>query len=299
MTSGTPSWTYAVVSDEVGSDFAEVVKLAKQLGFEQIALNSLWHKMCPQLSRQELRQAKSLLDEQGLIPSAFGTLFFKALPLDVADFDQQAKSELDQFRASCELAKLVDAPMIRIFTFRRPEADQDPPTPVIASGGVLEDRQVDQIASVLGPAADAAAELGLLVGLENVRSCFGNTGEHTAAIARAIGRDNVKIVWDPGNHHVSCGRPILEGYEAVKPYLLSIDVKNARILDALRGETVWAPIGEGDIDYGPQLDELVGTSYQGNLTVETHWRGPGLPAAVATAFSFAQLRMLAAQARRA
>lgn len=288
-------WTLSVVSDELGQDFDRVVTLAAALGFQGIALNQLWNKEASDLTQSEVNTVKKLFREHQLRPTAYGTLCFKPIEIEDPDFEAKIQQDLDRVKRSCDKAVQIGAPLVRVFSLKRSEGGGNP-SPIWENGGGLSQSQLEVIVGVLTQAAAIAQEFDLLLGVENVRSCYGNTGENLGTILDAIHLPNVRAVWDPTNHFVSCGRPIMSGFAAISSHLYSVDVKNAKIADPVSGLTEWQPIGEGEVDYAEQLEYLHTQQFSGPLTVETHWRAGGrLPADVATAIGWGQLRYMLKQ----
>jgi sugar phosphate isomerase/epimerase len=122
--------------------------------------------------------------------------------------------------------------------------------------------------------------------LENVRSCYANTGSNLQRVVGAVGADNLRMIWDPANSFVSGQRAYPDGYDALDKFrILDVHVKDARLLDAATGLTDWTCVGEGQVDYGPQLGALARDGYRGPLTIETHWH----PREYATRTTFAGL----------
>ena len=98
-----------------------------------------------------------------------------------------------------------------------------------------------------------------------------NTGENARHIIDAVGRSELKAVWDPGNSHVSGGVAYPDGYEAVKPHVVHLHVKDAAVVDPATGLTKWECIGAGEVDYVGQMRALINGGYEGTVSLETHW----------------------------
>ena len=56
-------------------------------------------------------------------------------------------------------------------------------------------------------------------------------GVNTAAILEAVDSPALRALWDPGNDFVSGGTPYPTGYEAVRPHILHVHVKDACVVD--------------------------------------------------------------------
>ena len=99
------------------------------------------------------------------------------------------------------------------------------------------------------------------------------TGQETAegllAFIAAVGRDNLKINFDPANMILyGTGEPI-EALKMLAPHVRSIHCKDGTWSDQ-PGET-WGcevPLGEGDVDMQKYLETLAEIGYTGPLTIE-------------------------------
>jgi sugar phosphate isomerase/epimerase len=108
-----------------------------------------------------------------------------------------------------------------------------------------------------------------------------------------VGSDRLKVVWDPANAFVSGEDSAFpDGYEAVKPYMAHVHIKDARLLDPESGLTAWERIGDGVVDYRGQLKALIDDGYTDIISVETHYSPPGKTPAEATRLTAEGLRQV-------
>jgi sugar phosphate isomerase/epimerase len=143
-----------------------------------------------------------------------------------------------------------------LFTFRR--AGRDAPIP----GAALD---------LLARAAEACREKGVEMLLENSPTCWGNTGQHLAHIARSIG---VRVTWDPANAAASGEQAYPTGYRAVRDRVAHVHLKN---WDPAQGHVY---LERGVVDLAGQLCALEADGYRGYYCIESH--RPTDPAATET-----------------
>ena len=209
-------------------------------------------------------------------PPAFKAIELDAVPAAEVTGHPAVAEHLEQVRRSCHAAGELGAGIVRVFSFRRSYmTGAGNPSPREARGGSIPDALLPKIAAGLRAAAAVAAEHRVTLGLENVRSCWGNSGHNTARILAAADHPRLRAIWDPGNDFVSGGRPYPDGYRAVLPYLAHVHVKDAQVVDEATGLTRWTPIGGGAVDFAGQIAALRNDGYAGVVSVETHWRKPG------------------------
>ena len=290
--------TFGAVTDEIDQDFERACRVAAELGMRVVELNTLWGKAADRLETDDVARVREIVRRHGLRIDAVGTPAFKGLELskhpnlgESAEYAEHVETIRRAAAIARDLADVSVAPAVRIFSFRRePMEGLGNPSPILPDGGGLPEVTLARIVEGLGQACDVARDHGVRLLVENVRSCWGNTGVHTARIVGAAGRPELGIIWDVANDYVSCGQGYHAGYEATKPWTAAVHCKDARVLDWATGLTAWTPIGEGEVDIDGQLAGLVRDGFRGPLLLETHWRGDGLGPEGSSRRSFAGLR---------
>lgn len=288
---------FAVVTDEISDDLARAAAIAHELGFEHVELNQLWGKNVVELSDREVEAAREILTGHGLQVAVLGTPCFKVVELDgavphrVGEFGP-FREPLDRVRRALEIADRLACPYVRVFSFRKSGmVGLGNPSPRLAQGGAIPPPALEKIAEGLRWAGDLAMGTAMMLVVENVRSCWGNTGVNLARIVEAAGHPRVRSLWDPGNDFVSGGHG-LEGYYAARPRAVHVHLKDARVQDAESGLTRWERPGDGEVGVADHLRALADDGYQGLITLETHWRGPGLDAETSTREAWSAVRSI-------
>ena len=275
------SFTLSVVTDEIAADPAVALPAARELGFTHVEFNRVGEASVHELSDAGVADLRSMIEAERLQVVAVDPPAFKVIELDevpVAEVTGHPPvvEHLGQIRRSCRVARELGAGIVRVFSFRRSSmVGLGNPSPREPRGGVIPDELLPKIVAGLRAAAAIADEYGVTLGLENVRSCWGNTGHNAARILAAVDHPRLRAIWDPGNDYVSGGVPYPDGYRAVFPYVAHVHVKDAVVVDPATGLTSWACIGSGAVDYAGQIAALRRDGYDGVISVETHWRKPG------------------------
>ncbi len=290
------SYPLAVVTDEIAQDPAVAIAAAREMGFSHLEFNQVGGLGVHELSDDAVAELGRMAAGEGLQVIAVDPPSFKAVVLDqvpLAEVTQHAEvaRHLEQIRRSCQVARALGAGIVRLFSFRRSSmTGAGNPSPREPRGGAIPDDLLPKIVAGLRAAAALADEYQVTLGLENVRSCWGNTGHNAARILAAVDHPRLRAIWDPGNDYVSGGVPYPDGYRAVLPYIVHMHVKDADVVDAATGLTRWACIGTGAVDYAGQIAALRRDGYRGALSVETHWRKPGDTGPESTRATLAGLR---------
>src|SRR5579884_2955747 len=173
---------FGVCTDEVHPDLETALKAAREMGMHWVELLAFWGKPIVEMDDSEIDRARSLLERYEVHVSAIGSLFLKLVQLGevprdgVAD-DAAFRKDLKTLRSSIRIAKKLGAPIVRTYSFRRDTMiGMGNPSPRLPRGGEVPDEMLEKVAEGLRIAAQEAADGGVILGLENVRSCWANTG---------------------------------------------------------------------------------------------------------------------------
>jgi sugar phosphate isomerase/epimerase len=270
-----------VCADEVSRDLEEALRAARSWGMPHVEILEFFGKPPDQATDADLDRVRGLLEENGLRVSAIGSQFLKPITLGHVRPGEVARdaafvADLDLLRAEIRAARALGAPIVRTYGFRRDDmVGLGNPSPRLPQGGPLPDEMLEKVSEGLRIAAGIAADAGLILGIENVRSCWANSGYNTGKIIRATDHPALQTMWDPGNDFVSGGQPYPEGYEAVKGTICHVHVKDARVVDPATGLIEWLPVGRGDVGWVEQFAALRRDGYAGALSLETHWHPKG------------------------
>lgn len=265
------------ISDEINADLESALKVMKEFDMEYVEFNTAWGKKVENWTDADVKKAIQLIKAYDFKVSMVSPLFLKVCRIDqvekakVAD-SPQFREHIKMLRRSIEIAEACGAKLVRTYSFRWPHmVGLGNPSPILPSGGQIDGDTMDKIREGLCIACDIAKEASMTLGFENVRSCYGNSGQNTREIVEAVNSPVLKVVWDPGNSYVSSATAYPEGYEAVKPFIVHLHLKDAKIIDREVGLTSWEAIGAGEVDYVGQMRALIEDGYDGLASLETHW----------------------------
>ena len=271
-------FTLGVVRDEIDEDLAIATRVARDLGMATIELGSVWLKSASRLDPEELDRAEALIQRAHLRVNMILTPCLKEVSLTGVAAghvctDPAFQAHIEELRRAIPLARRFDA-TVRVFSFRREGmVGLGNPSPRLPRGGDIPPQTLTKIAEGLSIACQIASREGVTLAIENVRSCYANSGANTRLVIDAVGADNLKVIWDPANCFVSGQEAFPEGYDQLDPSsIVDVHIKDARVRDACTGWTEWTCVGWGEVDYAGQLAALLRDGYSGPLTVETHWR---------------------------
>ncbi|MCL4541710.1 MAG: sugar phosphate isomerase/epimerase [Chloroflexi bacterium] len=248
-------FTLSVLTDEIDQDFAHALDVVEEWGLHTIELHKLWNKNICDLEPFDVTKVLRMIRDRSLRVSAIDSLFLRCPIDDEAAYTEHIKILERSFR----LAELFHTRLVRCFSFWRQDT--------LA-------KHWDLLLERLALPVRLAEQAGFILGFENVKSCLVGTGVETRDLMLAVNSPAFRSIWDVGNALVSgedCPYP--DGYEAVRPWIHHIHVK-----DAIRnpdGTSEWRPIGSGQVDYRGQLAALYRDGYHGAIALETHYQPAG------------------------
>lgn len=240
----------AFITDEATQDLKEAIVFAKEYGMEGVELRSVEDTPIDRIPAEKLKMYKQWLDEAGLQVCNLASSFFKCLP-------HEASGELEKLRRLCDAADILECDTIRGFVFFAGEKGPE---------------VTDEMVELFTPAVNLLKERGKQLLIEADPSV--NTTNHAsvADFLKRLNADVVGAIYDPGNDIYDLYRevPYPNGYEAVKPYIRHVHIKDA--VRNERDEPECVCIGTGWVDYPGLIKALHRDGYTGWMSLETHYR---------------------------
>jgi L-ribulose-5-phosphate 3-epimerase len=131
----------------------------------------------------------------------------------------------------------------------------------------------DAIAKALGDLARIGEREDIVMGLENEHACNVGTATETAQALEDVQSSHLKVVWDPANCLVAGETPFPDGYSLLPASrIVHVHAKDCH----MDGHApVWGPLGTRHVSWKKQIRALRADGYQGYISLETHWGGPG------------------------
>jgi len=268
----TPLFPIAAITDEFSPDIESAARAMSELGMTGAELRMVFGKNVIDLTNPELDRAAEIVARHGLEIVSMASPLLKCVLPDSGEIDERFQQDVfasrhtfeDQPRLAeraLEIAERTGASIIRVFSYWR---------------SVQPEACFDRIARALDHLAHLAAQAApheRIIGLENEHACNIATAEETARLLAAVNHPNLKVVWDPANAYVSGETPYPDGYRRLPVNRIAhVHAKDCRVEGH---RPVWGPLGEGAIDWKGQIHALAADGYQGYISLETHWQGPG------------------------
>ena len=117
--------------------------------------------------------------------------------------------------------------------------------------------------------AKLAADADIVLLHENCEGWGGTSPANARAFMEAVDHPNVRYLFDIGNT-VSYGLPTLPFYEAVRPFIAYVHVKDARRNPAGGKSNAFTYPGQGDALVREVLTDLLRSGYAAGVSIEPH-----------------------------
>ncbi|MDQ7052350.1 MAG: sugar phosphate isomerase/epimerase family protein [candidate division KSB1 bacterium] len=237
------------ITDEISPDLREAIKTGLAWGVHDFELRMIGERRVPDIAPENVTLLRDLLRTRDIRFTAISPGVFKG-PL--SDRDRIRRELADTLPRTLALADTLAIPTIIVFSFQKSEQ----PT--------LEQKNV--VMEYLAATAELAARAGRHIAVENEPGYWCDCGSATAALLRDIDHPHLRANWDPANA-VSTGEPPYpDGYEALKPWIINVHIKDTPEHALKR----CVPVGEGRVDWRGQLRAIRQDRLVGVVTIETH-----------------------------
>lgn len=235
-------------ADEVADDLGEQVGFLVSEGIGYIELRFVNGKNVMDLGGDELKEAKKLLEDNGIGVSAIGS------PIGKVRIDEPFDGHLEKFKHAVELAQFFETRMIRMFSYYPPEGEK------------IEDYRKQVIVRMLAK-VEAIGDADVVMVHENETGIYGYSAENCVDLMKAVDSPKLRLAYDPANF--VWGQEITDNVSScwgmMKPYVAHVHIKDWRV-----GETTASMPGEGDGQIRELMIELAAMGYDGFMTMEPH-----------------------------
>jgi len=241
-------------ADEISPDLEEQIAVLSREHIHFLDLRGVWNTNVLDLTDQQVARIKETLDAHGIGVAAIGSPIGK-VPID-SSFDEH----LHHFERAIAVAHALQTPYIRIFSFYPPATAGERGD----SGAAGPTEYRDEVLRRLREMTARARAAGVILLHENEKDIYGDTIARCVDLLQSCAHTHLRAVFDPANF-IQCGQtPYPDAYEALRPWLQYVHVKDARS----DGSVVAA--GDGVAHWPALLQRLRADGYDGFLSLEPH-----------------------------
>ena len=207
-------------ADEYADSFEEQLQALNQFEITNIEIRYLNGKNISELKKDDVTEAKKMLDAYGIKVSALGS------PLGKIKLDGDIASHMETARRIFEWANILGTDLIRVFSFYAPD------------GKDITDMR-DEVFDAFERFVLLAREYGVVLCHENEAKIYGDIPDRCKELLDHFNGE-LKCVFDMGNFVLEGIDPYPEAYELLKNYIAYFHIKDALYQGAI------VPAGKGD-----------------------------------------------------
>jgi sugar phosphate isomerase/epimerase len=239
-------WTLSGFVDEISPDFTVQCRVAADLGLKYVEVRSAWDVNILDLKPEQLTVMKETLAAHGLQVSSIGS------PIGKIFIDESFPPHRDRMRHAADVAHVLDAPYVRIFSF------------FLRAGSNPADHR-DEVIGRMRALARIAEDADLILLHENEKEIYGDVPSRCLDIVRSVGSPHLRLAWDPANFVQVGVRPYTDGYPVLRPHLEYVQIK-----DALAADGTVVTAGNGDGEVARTIRALHHDGFDGFFSLEPH-----------------------------
>lgn len=174
-----------------------------------------------EISLEKAKEVKKKLDESGLSVWSVGS------PIGKTDIDGDFNKDIESFKHTLEVAHILNAENMRIFSFYMPE-------------GKNPSDYKNEVIDRLGKFAEIADGTGVTLCHENEKGIYGDIAKRCLDIHKAL--PQIPGVFDPANF-VQCGVDTLKAWDMLEEYIKYMHIKDSMP----NGSVVPSGFGAGNV----------------------------------------------------
>ncbi len=230
----------AAFADEADSRISEQIRAMKENNICYLEIRGVDGKNISEITNKKAKEIRKQLEDSGISVWSIGS------PYGKIGICEEFEQHLEQFKYGLELAQILDAKHMRIFSFYIPSGKEE----------YYRDEVMRRLEQFLYVAKDS----DIVLCHENEKEIYGDIAIRCEEIHKTFPK--LKAVFDPANF-IQCGQDIIQAWEKLVPYVEYMHIKDA-LADGL---VVPAGRGIGQIPY-------LLKNYKGIvLTLEPHLYG--------------------------
>lgn len=227
-------------ADEACAYVPGQIAALRRNGLDGLEVRRVDKENISKLSLEKAKELRRMLDDHGLLTWSIGS------PIGKIRMNEDFQAHLDTYRHTLEVAQILGAKKLRMFSFYMGEDDPS----------VHRRNVTDRIGQLL----DLAEGTGIVLCHENEKGIYGSTAERCADLHQTFPK--LRAVFDPANF-VQCGEDTLRAWEILAPYVEYLHIKDS----LANGRVVPAGMGVGNV---PKIIKAYLAQGGSALTLEPH-----------------------------
>lgn len=208
-------------ADEVSMEIDRQIAAMKRNHLDGLEIRGVDGENISDISLEKAREVRAKLNDAGLIVWSIGS------PIGKIHITDPFEAHLDKYRHTLEIASVLEAENIRMFSFYIPKGEKPS-----AYRNAVFDR--------LGVILELAKNSGIHLCHENEKGIYGDNPERCLDLFQTL--PDLKGIFDPANF-VQCGIDTLAAWDQLNDHIRYLHIKDART----DGQVVPAGSGMGNV----------------------------------------------------
>ena len=210
-------------ADEANKQIDGQIRAMKRNGLQGLEIRGVDGTNVSEITLEKAKEVRAKLDDNGLITWSIGS------PIGKIKIAEDFEPHLDTFRHTLEIADILGAKNIRLFSFYMPKGED----PKLYRNAVM-DR--------MGRFLEVGKGSGIALCHENEKGIYGDVAPRCLDLHQTF--PELYGIFDPANF-VQCGQDTLQAWEMLKRYIRYMHIKDA----TPDGSVVPAGKGTGNVPY--------------------------------------------------
>lgn len=210
-------------ADEASPNIDNQIIAMQRNGLSGLEIRGVDGENVSSISLEKAKEVKKKMDDAGLVTWSIGS------PIGKIKITDDFKSHLDIFKHTLDIAEILGAGNIRLFSFYIPENTKP------------EDCK-NEVIDRMGTFLETAKGRNINLCHENEKGIYGDIPERCLELYKAL--PQLKGIFDPANF-VQCSIDTLKAWDMLKDYIFYMHIKDS-LPD---GNVVPAGKGAGNIEY--------------------------------------------------
>jgi len=208
-------------ADEASKEMDGQIRAMLRNGLNGLEIRGVDGENVSKITLEKAKEVRKKLDDNGLITWSIGS------PIGKIKLDADFEAHLDTFRHTLEIAHILGAENLRLFSFYTKGFD-----PADCRGQVMD---------WMGRMLEVGKDSGINLCHENEKGIYGDTAERCLEILTAF--PVLKGIFDPANF-VQCNEDTVAAWQLLKDKIHYLHIK-----DAVGINVVPAGMGDGNVPY--------------------------------------------------
>ena len=210
-------------ADEASKNVDGQIAAMKRNGLQGLEIRGVDGVNVSKITLEKAKEVREKMDANGLVTWSIGS------PIGKVKLDEDFGAHLDKLKHTLEVADILGASRLRLFSFYMPK-DEDP-TP-------YRNEVIDRMGKFL----EIAQGSGILLCHENEKGIYGDIASRCLELHQAL--PELGGIFDPANY-VQCGQDTIAAWDMLKKHINYLHIKDA-LAD---GSVVPSGKGIGNVAY--------------------------------------------------